>query len=168
MKKYYLIGLFIFLVSLFLGYAAGRGYKTYEINMEKKFSSESNKNLSNLGEPAGKMKEVVNPNVYAPKILKLSSEKDLYSGQNLKIDLAHMRFAPELLGKEVTQNAGHAYVYVNGVAVGRAYSNWYHIPENFFRPGTNTVSVTLNANNSNVWWSKKGTLEARTSIEVVR
>lgn len=155
----------ILLISLFLGYVAGRGYKTYEINLEKKSAQKNNLPLS--GEfTFGK--EIVDPDVYAPKITKLAGEKDSTGGYNLNIQTANLKFAPQLVGKEVEQNVGHAYVYVNNVPAGRAYSSWFYIPENFFNPGTNTISVTLNANNYKVWWSKKGTLEARANLEIFK
>jgi hypothetical protein len=59
-------------------------------------------------------------------------------------------------------------IKVNDQPAGRTYSNLYHVPESFFKSGTNTVSVVLHANNYKTWWSKKGTLEARYTTEVIR
>jgi len=163
-KQVVILTIVIGLVALFLGYAGGRAYKTYEIKM-----SEMHENgMADHSKMEHNDKELVDPTVYAPKILKLEAVKDTMSGFNIKLDTSNFRFSPEQVGGPVTQNAGHIHVYVNGVKVGRGYSNWYHIPDSYFKTGTNTISVTLNANNHNVWWSKKGTLEARTNIEVVK
>ncbi len=163
---------FTLIIPLFLGYAAGRGYKTYEINLEKRTAQIDNKqvdqNKAQKSDMQDSAKELVSPYVYAPKIVSLVAEKDSMSGYNLKINTGSFRFAPELVGKQVTQNTGHAHVYVNNVKVGRVYSEWVNIPDSFFKTGTNTISVTLNANNHNVWWSKKGSLEARANLDIFK
>ena len=160
----------IAVLALFIGYAGGRAYKTYEIKMAGDMENMDHAAMGHTTNATGEMKhdekELVNPNVYAPKILKVEAFKDSMSGYNIKVDTANFKFTPEQVGGPVTQNAGHIHVYVNDVKVGRGYSNWYPIPASYFQNGTNTISVTLNANNHNVWWSKKGTLEARANVEV--
>jgi hypothetical protein len=165
LKKYWVkVGLVVVLITcLFLGYAAGRAYKTYEIKMQGMHVGQEN---SSQHSSEHLEKELVNPNVYAPKIVKLEATKDSVSGYNIKISTANFKFSPENVGKDVQQNQGHIHIYVNGNKVGRGYSNFYHIPGNFFTTATNTISVTLNANNHNIWWSKKGTLEARANLEI--
>lgn len=163
MKKIYVIVGLVCILSLFVGYAAGRGYKTYEINLEKKLSANSPQNNFNENIFG---KENVNPNVYAPKIISLSARSTSVGGMNVKIETQNIRFNPEL--KDVVQNTGFANVFVNGKYVGRAYQNVYYISPEFLKSGTNTISVTLNANNGNVWWSKKGTLEARSNLDIVK
>lgn len=159
-------------VALFLGYAGGRAYKTYEMKMAEHMGEMKNMDHAAMGHETGEMKhdekELVDPTVYAPKITKLEAFKDSMSGYNIKVDTLHMKFSPEQVGGPVTQNAGHIHVYVNDVKVGRGYGNWYHIPDSYFKTGTNTISVTLNANNHNVWWSKKGSLEARANTEILK
>lgn len=154
--------------SLFLGYAGGRAYKTYEVKMSEMHNEGKHENMANHSTMEHNDKELVDPTVYAPKILKLEAAKDTMSGYNIKLATSNFKFSPEEVGGPVTQNAGHIHVYVNDVKVGRGYSAWYHIPDSYFKTGTNTISVTLNANNHNVWWSKKGTLEARANIEIVK
>jgi len=156
-------------VLLFVGYAAGRGYKTYEISMEKNSSGMKGMNMNDgIGDHhMDNAKELVNPNVYAPKVT-INAVKDSMGGYNVQILTNSFKFTPEMAGKEVVQNTGHAHVYVNEVKVGRAYGVWFNVPDSFFKNGTNTISVTLNANNHNVWWSKKGTLEARASLDVLK
>jgi len=161
MKKIYIIIAIVFIISLFVGYAAGRGYKTYEINLEK--NSTPTKSLSGTETFE---KEQVNPSFYAPKILEVVSEKDGKSGYNVKLKTANFRFTTDNLNKDLEQNTGFAYISVNGQGVGRTYSPIYHIPESFFSTGTNTISITLQGNNYKTWWSKKGTLEARYNLEV--
>jgi hypothetical protein len=172
MKKFYIITAIVFFLSLFFGYAAGRGYKTYEISRDKSLSGIAKTfqqtNASNSTENVSTQKELVDPTTYAPKILKLDAMKDSQNGYNLHITTSHFDFiSPEKLGKDLEQNTGYAYIYVNDQNVGRAYSEWSHIPENFFKPGTNTISVTLQANNYNTWWSKKGTFSAKLSTDIV-
>lgn len=154
----------IFLVA---GYAVGRAYKTYEIKMADMHKENMQNNSHNMADMHNQ-KELVSTYVYAPKIVKLEAFKDSMSGYNLKINTQYFRFTPEKVGQEVIQNTGHAHIYVNDVKVGRTYGAWYNIPESFFKNGTNTISVTLNANNHNVWWSKQGTLEARENILVFK
>jgi len=170
MQKKYLIVLIVavLLVSLFVGYAAGRGYKTYEVNLENKAVQRQSSGFL-ASDPDSKVldKELVSPYVYAPKFVKVEALKDTQSGYNLKIETANFAFRPENFGKDLAQNTGYANVYVNNQKVGRAYGNWFHVPETFFQSGTNTISVTLNAHNYKTWWSKKGTLEARYNLDVV-
>jgi hypothetical protein len=168
-SKYILIGALVAVAMLFVGYAAGRGYKTYEINLAKKESEHNSQNAS-MSEhtPADTSlnKELVNPKFFTPKIVSLLPVKDADGGYNLKIETKYFRFTPDLVGKQVLQNTGHAHIYVNDVKVGRAYSNWFYIQDSFFQNGTNTISVTLNANNHKVWWSKNGTEEVIAKIFV--
>lgn len=173
MRKIYILIFVVFIISLFVGYAAGRGYKTYEINSQKKTGQSSNTPLStntSLSNPDTQNldKELVDPETYAPKITGIATDKDLQNGYNLNISAQHFDFSSKSFGKPVEQNSGYAYVFVNDQPVGRAYSSLYHVPENFFKSGTNTVTVVLHANNYKTWWSKKGTLEASYSTEVVR
>lgn len=167
-KQVAILTISIGIITLFLGYAGGRAYKTYEIKMSEMHQNSKHKDAINHSEIEHNDKELVDPNVYAPRITKLEVFKDTMSGYNIRLDTLHMKFSPEQVGGPVTQNTGHIHVYVNDIKVGRGYSNWYHIPDSYFKTGTNTISVTLNANNHNTWWSKKGTLEAKASIEVIK
>jgi len=167
-KQVVVLAIIVGLVTLFLGYAGGRAYKTYEVKMSEMHENGGHQDMADHSTMEHNDKELVDPTVYAPKILKLEAVKDTMSGFNIKLDTSNFRFSPEQVGGPVTQNAGHVHVYVNDVKVGRGYSAWYHIPDSYFKTGTNTISVTLNANNHNVWWSKKGTLEARANIEVTK
>lgn len=167
-KQVVILTVVIGVLALFLGYAGGRAYKTYEMKMADMHNQGDHKMMDSGHEMEHKHedKELVDLNVYAPKIIKLEAFKDSMSGYNIELATSNFKFSPEQVGGPVTQNAGHIHVYVNDVKVGRGYANWYHIPDSYFKTGTNTISVTLNANNHNVWWSKKGTLEARANIEV--
>jgi hypothetical protein len=168
MKKIIFISLFIGLICLFVGYASGRGYKTYEVNIEKQKEAQAKQEMENHMAHEMKMpeKELTNPKYLPAKIISLTPTKDMDGGYSLKIDTQYFRFTPEMVGKQVVPNTGHAHVFVNGVKVGRAYSPWFFIPASFFKSGTSTISVTLNANNHNVWWNKDGTIEASSSVEV--
>jgi hypothetical protein len=161
MKKIYIIIVAVLIVSLFVGYAAGRGYKTYEINLEK--NSAPTQSISSL---ESFEKEQVDPDFYAPKILAVETVKDQKDGYNLKLKTSNFKFTADNFDKSLEQNTGFAYVSVNGQGVGRIYSPVSHIPESFFKSGTNTISITLQGNNYKTWWSKKGTLEARYNLEI--
>lgn len=165
--KIVLIIIIIF-TCLLSGYAAGRGYKTYEINLDKNLNKNNQTKIdhTSMGN-AHNQKEIVSPKVYAPK-LTINPLKDTMGSYNVQILTNNFKFTPENVGKEVVQNTGHAHVYVNNIKVGRAYGEWFNIPDSYFTSGTNTISVTLNANNHNVWWSRKGTLEARASADILK
>ena len=70
--------------------------------------------------------------------------KDTLGGWNLHIRASHFRFAPQNVNGPHRDGEGHAHVYVNGEKIARVYGPWFHIGS--LPSGTNTVTVTLNAN----------------------
>lgn len=169
-KQVAILTLTIGLIALFLGYAGGRAYKTYEINLEKRVTLK-NTNTSgvtnNTPDPSAGQKELVDPNVYAPRILKLETTKNP-DELSLKITADRFKFSDNTNPEPVVQNAGYANIFVNGNYLGKSFTDTFQIDNAQLQNGTNTISVTLNANNGKTWWSKKGTLEARTNVEVVK
>lgn len=63
---------------------------------------------------------------------------------NLHVQIDNWTFTPEQTGDPTVPNEGHAHVYVDGVKVGRMYSNWFHLGD--LEAGERTVTVTLNGN----------------------
>jgi len=81
-----------------------------------------------------------------PKVdLKVHKDKMADSDLNLEIDTENFSFAPENISDDHVSNEGHAHVYVDGILMGRAYSDWYHLPR--VEPGKHNIKVTLNTNN---------------------
>jgi len=76
---------------------------------------------------------------------------DMMGGYNVQIIPRNFVFTPAAINREVKDNQGHAHIYVNGVKVSRVYSKWYYLSSAFLKPGENTVSVTLNANDHSEW-----------------
>jgi len=77
--------------------------------------------------------------------------KDAKDGYNVYIITEHFTFTPELANEEPVFNEGHAHLYINGIKIGRLYGAWTHIPSSLLVTGTNTIEVTLNANNHSDW-----------------
>lgn len=78
--------------------------------------------------------------------IQISARKDSMSGYNIKMNVANFIFTPENVGGANVDNQGHAHVYVNGVKLGRSYTDFYHIPADKLSTDTNEIEVTLNAN----------------------
>jgi hypothetical protein len=76
---------------------------------------------------------------------------DIMGGYNVQIIPRNFEFTAAAINREVKNNQGHAHIYVNGIKVSRVYSKWYYLSAGFLKPGVNTVSVTLNANDHSEW-----------------
>lgn len=76
--------------------------------------------------------------------VKIKAQKDTMGGYNVQIITTGFEFTPENAGLENVEGQGHAHVYVDGEKVGRAYGEWYHIPE--LEMGEHTIKVSLNSN----------------------
>lgn len=155
-------------LCLFLGYASGRGYKTYEINMAEKRADEAKMQAEMKMDHMDMQHDHVEvfPGWRVPKV-ELSGKNDSMGGFNLNIRAFSFWFTPEDIGGAPTPNRGHAHVYVNNVKIGRAYGPWYYISADKLKNGTNTVSVVLNANNHAEWTDKNGN-NISASIQVVK
>jgi hypothetical protein len=70
--------------------------------------------------------------------------EDPKSGWNLKVVTTDFLFAPQRASTDNVWGEGHAHLYIDGVKVGRLYTEWYHIGG--LDKGDHTVRVTLNTN----------------------
>ncbi len=76
--------------------------------------------------------------------IEIQAFEDPVSGYNLQITLTNFSFSPESAGLEHVAGEGHAHLYVDGVKVGRVYSEWVHVAN--LSPGLHEIKVTLNTN----------------------
>jgi len=80
----------------------------------------------------------------APPTLDTAVYADPVGGWNLNVITTNFTFDAAAAGLENIEGHGHAHVYVNGVKLGRVYSDWHHIGK--LPLGRNDVSVSLYAN----------------------
>lgn len=86
-----------------------------------------------------------------PKV-SISITEDKKSGYNLRLTIDNFKFTPEKASLEdQTPNEGHAHLYINDKKIARIYGEWYHIDSNYLMKESNTVTVTLNANDHSDW-----------------
>lgn len=71
--------------------------------------------------------------------------QDSMKGWNLEVKTSNFKLAPENVNQGPSFSEGHAHLFINGKKVTRLYGNWYYIGD--LEPGTNEITVTLNANN---------------------
>ena len=108
------------------------------------------------------------PDTVAVPALSLHIVKDIMSGYNLTLkvqrytliappeDISSMMGLMEAhINKKSGFIEGHAHLYVNGIKIQRIYGEHIHIPQNLFKNGINTVSVTLN-NHGHMYWVADG------------
>jgi hypothetical protein len=100
--------------------------------------------------------------------LSVTATPDTMGGFNIHAVTTNFKWTPELAGKVAEPNAGHAHIYVNGTKVGRMYSEWQYLGASYFKKGTNTIEVSLNANDHKDFYSKDGMhkIESRVEVEV--
>lgn len=72
---------------------------------------------------------------------------DPTGGYNIHLNTMNFSFTPQNVGHEDVMGEGYAQLFINGQKIERLYSSWFHIPA--MDPGTYTVVVTLESNNSN-------------------
>ena len=124
---------------------------------------DANKNISNaMGMDHSHMPISIPKNVKAVG-LSLAIVADSMSGYNLSIITQNYQLTPppentdmeELM--KVSLNAGsgflqgHAHLYINGEKIQRVYGQYIHLPEAWFKQGTNSVSITLNNHDHRYW-----------------
>ena len=76
-------------------------------------------------------------------VIWISNFQDNYDGHNIKIHLENFIFAPEKISYKASGNEGYILVTVNDIPIGRAYSEWFHIPQRFFNLEANIVKIIL-------------------------
>lgn len=115
------------------------------------------------------------PENVKPVGLDLAIATDTMSGYNLSVITENYQLSPppEKLNMQalmkVSINAetgflqGHAHLYINGDKIQRIYGQHLHLPESWFKQGTNSVSVTIN-NHDHRYWTQSGTKVLATII----
>lgn len=92
---------------------------------------------------------------------------DALSGYNVHIVPVNFTFVPEKVNTAVTVNEGHAHIFIDGVKLGRVYSNWIHVPREAFKTlGTHEVVITLNAHDHSDLTHNGARIEARTTVHI--
>lgn len=77
--------------------------------------------------------------------------KDTTSGYNVHIITKNFEWKPEAVNTEPIDNQGHAHIYINDEKIARVYGDWFHIDDHHILDTSNTLRVTLNANNHAEW-----------------
>ncbi len=93
--------------------------------------------------------------------LTLAIVNDTMAGVNLHIATTGYTMTPEVVGQADIVGGGHAHVYVNGVKLGRVYSDWVHIPD--VKSG-DLIRVSLNGNSHAGWKGPYGPLAAEITV----
>lgn len=143
----------LFLLTLFLGYAVGRGYRNYELKKESVSTNDSKKETKSLESNSYEENTEVFPGWKIPKV-SLSVSQVAKDGYNLKINTISYWFTPDDIGQNVVPNRGYADIFINNKKVSRAYSNINFLSNNLFDKGTNTITVVLVANDGSAWITK--------------
>jgi hypothetical protein len=107
-----------------------------EVHIDRKTDDGGNGHMH--GEPVE-----VPAGVPAPAV-DISVTRDPKAGWNLRTTTTNFDFAPRNASTENVWGEGHAHLYIDGVKVGRLYTEWYHIAG--LDMGEHTVRVTLNTN----------------------
>jgi hypothetical protein len=95
--------------------------------------------------PAAKVAAHDVPAGQAPTIA-LTATPDSAGGWNLRIVTGGFTWAPQHSGGAHVDGEGHAHVWVGDTKVGRAYGEWFYLPESLVPAGEQTVRVVLNGN----------------------
>jgi hypothetical protein len=88
---------------------------------------------------------------------------DPMKGWNLEIKVTNFRFAPERISEKSVTTEGHAHLYINGKKITRLYSSWYYLDG--LSPGSNTITVSLNANGHEQLTHRGKPIEATVTIQ---
>lgn len=127
---------FIFVIALFLYAYSFSANKQYEVALANAQSSE--------GMEHGLKMLDISDQERIPEFTIIEVLKENNDSYNLHVEIDHWKFTPALVGSDTQLNEGHAHVYVNGIKVGRMYSNWFHLGD--LRPGEHKIAVVLNGN----------------------
>lgn len=116
-------------------------------------------------EPAG---HTVAPHVLpvedAPTI-KLTAATDSAGGWNLHIVTTRFTWAPEHAGAAHVDGEGHAHIWVGDTKIGRAYGEWFYLPESLVPVGEQTIRVELNSNDHGAY--QAGGVPVQATVTVV-
>lgn len=73
----------------------------------------------------------------------ITATPDAVSGINVYIELQQFLFAPLNVSTDHQAGEGHGHIYLDGVKLGRVYTNWVHVAAD---EGEHEIRVTLNGN----------------------
>lgn len=95
-------------------------------------------------------------------------KKDAMSGFNVRIKTKNFTWAPQRASTAHRPGEGHAHIYVDGVKIGRVYSEWFHLATANLNltPGQHIVRVDLNGNDHLPYMVGDKLLEASVSITI--
>lgn len=131
---------------------------------ESKAQSVSNEQTKPMQMDHSHLPIAVPTNVKEPA-LSLVLNKDAMSGYNLHLKIQRYHLTPppngvssmaDLMSVSIDKQTGfvegHAHLYINGIKIQRVYGLDVHLPNEHFKEGINTVSVTLN-NHGHMYWT---------------
>jgi hypothetical protein len=100
----------------------------------------------------------------APMTVELEVAEDPVAGYNLFFPTTGFTWAPEHASTEHIDGEGHAHLYVDGVKVGRIYTEAYHLGR--LEPGSHEITIELNTN-THAPYAVNGEPVAQTATVVV-
>ena len=86
------------------------------------------------------------------------------NGAKLRLETNNFTFSRTDDGAAHVPNEGHAHLYLNGLKLGRLYSNIYQIGA--LSPGNYTLSVSLNSNDHRPYVSDSGPVMGALIFEI--
>lgn len=155
LKKWNLVAIII--ICLAAGFVFGN---TYKVESEKLGGHDMTMDHTSMH------KHVQIPVGYKIPTIKLNTTPDIMGGYNINVQTTNFTFTPQNVGKNSVPNTGHAHIYINGKKVGRIYGNWHYAGPANFVTGTNTIAVTLNSDNHDLWVLQDGETEITATSEV--
>ncbi len=163
---------FIILVLIFLaltiGYAAGRGFKTYEVNLLEKNKLPVVKKVSVVNLQTLQKKTIPVMSGWRDPKVEVVSTPDSLGGATLNLKLTSFFFSPNDFGNPPKPNTGNAYALVNNVLVGRAFNNYFSIAPSTLETGINIIKVVLAANDGSLWIARSTGKEISATIEILK
>lgn len=165
-KKFLILILII--LALIIGYATGRGYKTYEISLTEKSKNLGAKSFTGTSMQILLKKQASIFTGWKEPQVEAAFTPDSLGGGTLDIKLKSFWFTTTDFGKVVQPNKGHAYILVNNVLVGRAFNDLFSIPSQAFAPGKNIVQIVLAASDGSIWVGGSTNREISTTLEILK
>ncbi len=95
--------------------------------------------------------------------IELMVHPDPKMGWNFEVQTSNFTFSPQNASRENVLGEGHAHIYVDGVKLGRLYTNWFHIAK--LEPGEHVITVSLNGNNHAPYYYAGMPLEAAVTVQ---
>ena len=100
-----------------------------------------------------------------PPTISVSADDQGANNWVVKLDTTNFEFMPEKVNSHiVSQNEGHAHIYVDGVKINRVYGTYYYLGH--LEKGSHEIKVTLNANDHGELMLDGKPIQGTTTIEV--